>query len=569
MNSKKIGDFFNGRRFFEIPKYQRGFAWEKRNIRELFDDIKEAIDTTSNHYIGTLVLSKKQNKDEHFYIVDGQQRIITITLIINALLEYLSESDVSFYRRLYIKEDKTFRLKMLGKDDNYFINLLNEIINEPENKSQRLLKEAYEEIQLIIKDVGDKKGFLDSVGNLEMMEFIEESEGDAIRIFQTVNDRGKLLSNMEKAKSLLIYFSNKYLEKRLDDKVNEIFGEIFEIYDDIKHIGETVGITLIKNMDFNEDDIMRYHFISFSDENYDPAASYVLNYLKSKLAEYRRDDKVNEYRNMETFINDYVKSLYTFFKSLKDLLERTKNIEKYYKILSILGISATLYPLIVKLETLGILEKNLSGKEYSQYTFLDLLEIIDVRVYKIPKSDPRADISRFAYMINDELKEDKIQDWLLSYNKQWTSKERFLTYLNEDIYRNSALPHIFIEYCEEINGRKYSIDELINFVNKIPTIEHILSKTPKFTYKSVGFKNSEHFLEYENTLGNLTILEKSINSTIQNKLPFDKIPFYDKSLFKMTRELSSLIHRNKKFVMKNIEERTKYLVDKISARWWC
>jgi len=48
MANKKIKDFFN-RRLFEIPRYQRGFAWEKRHIRELFDDIDEAIETNSNH----------------------------------------------------------------------------------------------------------------------------------------------------------------------------------------------------------------------------------------------------------------------------------------------------------------------------------------------------------------------------------------------------------------------------------------------------------------------------------------------------------------------------------------
>lgn len=565
MPNRKIKDFFNGR-FFEIPKYQRGFAWEIRNIRELFDDINEAIDTNSNHYIGTLVLSRGHDNDDHFYIVDGQQRIITITLIIDTIVKHLTETDIGFYLRFYIKEDEIFRLLMLGKDNNYFHNLLNGVVNEPENKSQRLLIDAYEEIQLKVENIYDKKGFLKSIEKLEIMEFIEESEGDAIRIFQTVNDRGKLLSNMEKAKSLLIYFSNKYLSKKLDNKINEIFGEIFELYDDIKQIGEFIGITPIRNRDFDEDDIMRYHFVTFSDENYDATATYVLNYLKSMLANYRKEDKKQD---MEIFINDYVKSLHSFFKSLKDLLERTKSDEKYYKIFRILGISATLYPLIVKLETLGFLERNLPCKEYSTYTFLDILEIIDVRVYKIRGTDPRAEISRFAYQLDNNWKEKEIQDWLLWYNKQWMSREELLINLNGYIYRNRALPHIFIEYCEDINAKKYSIDDLREFVKGKPTIEHILSKTPKFTYKSVGFKSGEHYLEYRDTLGNLTILEKDLNSAVQNKIPFDKVPYYDKSSYKMTRELSSAIHTNKRFTRKDIEERINHFVDKISTRWWC
>jgi len=41
------------RPLFDIPKYQRGFAWENKNIRELFDDVHESLETDSNHYIGT------------------------------------------------------------------------------------------------------------------------------------------------------------------------------------------------------------------------------------------------------------------------------------------------------------------------------------------------------------------------------------------------------------------------------------------------------------------------------------------------------------------------------------
>jgi len=90
----KIKEFFNGR-FFEIPRYQRGYAWEVQNIRDLFDDIIESIESNSNHYIGTIVLSKSADDDEKFYVVDGQQRMTTTTLIISSLIKKLSESDAS------------------------------------------------------------------------------------------------------------------------------------------------------------------------------------------------------------------------------------------------------------------------------------------------------------------------------------------------------------------------------------------------------------------------------------------------------------------------------------------
>lgn len=244
MANNKIQDFFN-RKFFEIPKYQRGYAWNKQNVRDLFFDIQEAEEASSNHFIGTIVLSKSKNNDRLFFVVDGQQRIATITMIINSIVKRLNKNDSSFYERFYIKENNQYRLKLLGKEEQFFLKLLKgRSTMVPNNKSQRLLLESYDEIEENVKKSKQPKKLLEQIENLEVLEFIEDSEGDAIRIFQTVNDRGKPLSNMEKAKSLLVYFSNRYLNKKLDDEINNAFGEIFETYDDIKFSGENLGINL-------------------------------------------------------------------------------------------------------------------------------------------------------------------------------------------------------------------------------------------------------------------------------------------------------------------------------------
>lgn len=575
MASLKVRNFFNGR-FFEIPKYQRGYAWDKRNVRDLFDDIFESGETLSSHYIGTFVLSKHPFGEDHFYVVDGQQRITTIALIINEAIKYLSEPDAAFYRRFYIAEKddsgekELFRLRTLGKDNDYFSSLLRDQICEPQNKSQRLLQEAYEEIQTTVTRISDRQGFLRSIENLEIMEFIEQSEGDAIRIFQTVNDRGKPLSNMEKAKSLLIYFSNRYLEKRLDDEINNLFGEIFEIYDDVKQIGETQNINLIKGSDFDEDNIMRYHFVSYCNENYDATAQYVLRYLKNSLSKLRNEGRGNnDFDDMENFINDYTGGLYDFFYSLREILKRTLEREKYCKIFTILGPSATLYPLLVKLEMLGKLDTGLPKKALRDYTFLDLLEIIDVRIYKTRGTDPRAEISRFTTELDETWSDERLLDWLLWYNQRWMPKEEFLTKLNGHIYGNRALAHMLVDYCEFSEAARYTMPKLRKIIDEDPTIEHILSQTPKFSFESAGFRNNEQFLEYQDTLGNLTILERRLNSAAQNKVPIDKVRIYDDSLFKMSRVSSSSIDERGGFGKSDIEERKKEIADYLVERWWC
>jgi uncharacterized protein with ParB-like and HNH nuclease domain len=566
MASIKIKDFFNGR-FFEIPKYQRGYAWEVQNIRELFDDIIESIESNSNHYIGTIVLSKSDNDDEKFYVVDGQQRITTTTLIISALIKELSEKDLAYYERFYLKEDNRYRLTPLNRDCKFLTDLLDSNIGEPENKSQRFLKDAFEEIKFKVDKIDDKLKFLKSVEKLEVMEFVENSEGDAIRIFQTVNDRGKPLSNMEKAKSLLIYFSNRYLEKKLDNQINDCFSDIFEIYDDIKHLGEELNITLIKNKEFNEDNLMRYHFVTYSDENYDPTALYVLQFLKNKLTNYRNTGKDNNYEEIEFFINSYSESLKFFFDNCKKVITKAKTDTKYFKLFVILNLSATLYPLIIKLEMLSLLDKQLVNDEYDKFTFCDLVELIEVRVYKTRATDPKADISRLVYNIDNKSAID-IQYWLIWFNGRWMPKEEFQSHLFGRVFGNRALNHIFINYCEKLNEREYAISELLNISNKIPNTEHILAQTPTFAPRSLGFKNKEDFIEYEHKLGNLTILERSLNSSIQNKSAIDKVDSYGKSIFIMTKMTGSEIDSKKTFSKTELQERTKLLAEFCLEKWW-
>lgn len=567
MAEHRIHDTFN-KRFFDIPKYQRGFAWERTHVRELYEDIVESIETKSEHYLGTLVLSQNPHEEDHYYIVDGQQRIITITLFVNEVIKYLSRHDKAFYRRFYIAEEgDLYRLRTLGKDRQYLYNLLKGKVNIPQNKSQRLLKEAYEEIKNIVDSLNDKKTFLNYIERLEVMEFIEQSEGDAIRIFQTVNDRGKPLSNMEKAKSLLIYFSNRYLDKKLDDRINDIFGDIFENYDDIKHVGEKEGVDLISSRNFNEDSIMRHHFVTFSDEYYDATAEYVLDYLKKNLMILRNEG--DRRKRMEDFISSYAESLLQYFISLKNIMVRVSKNSRYYRLFVTLGPSTYLYPLIVKLEMLGKLSQKLPGREFAQCTFLDLIELIDVRVYKTKGTDPRAEISRFAYQLDGNWTDEDLRDWLLDYNRSWMPRGTFEAFLQDWIYGNQALVHIFTRYCEELQNKSFTLNELKALEKISPTIEHILSREPKFTFKSVGFKNSDDFEAYADTLGNLSVVEKSINSAAQNKMPLEKVPYYDTSKYKMTQILATSISANKNFTKQDINNRTSELANYILDTWWC
>ena len=77
---RTLPEIFEG--IFCIPDYQRGYAWDEKQIDELLKDIDHLLLDTSavRHYTGTLVLSLNKDQSNQYHIVDGQQRLTTLVI---------------------------------------------------------------------------------------------------------------------------------------------------------------------------------------------------------------------------------------------------------------------------------------------------------------------------------------------------------------------------------------------------------------------------------------------------------------------------------------------------------
>lgn len=565
-NQQSLTQFF-ATKFFQIPKYQRSYAWERQNIRELFEDIQEALETNSNHYIGTVVLART-NETNVFNIVDGQQRITTIVMFIAAIISRLKDKDdQDYYRRYYIKQRDQFKLIPLERDKEFYFKILDGKLDiEPKNKSQRYMLEACDEmLNILDSNTVNPSKLLDAIGALSILEFVEDHESDAIRIFQTVNDRGRDLSRTDKMKSLLFYFSNKYLNKKYDDEINNKFAEIFELYDNIKLTGEERKINIISSKQFNEDDLLRHHHICFSEDSYDPTSQQVLDNVKYNLITSR---KKSDWASLDNYISEYLESLLSYVRAFNTIIARTVDNKDYYKLFSILGLSAVYYPAITQLEKQSFLDQLLISKNI---TILKMIEIIDVRVLKIREYAGKKIIADFAYNLNkNRWNLQELEDHLLWFNSHQISNDRFKDYLASGDYskQTGLLRTLFIDYCERLGQKTYTLAQLEKLMDSEPTIEHILSQTPKFKPKAFGFKDEEEFDEYKDRIGNLSILEKKINSAIKNSDLVDKMVGYSKSTFKMTALFATYFATTKTFKKSDLTNRGQSLVDDFAERWW-
>lgn len=210
-----IGHFVSDN-FLKVPLYQRPFAWETNNVRELFEDIKNTY--PNEYFIGTVVVT---NKEDHLEIVDGQQRLATISLFFIAVRDLFKEigenrkADIIEKKYLIderLREEETQqRITLNSIDNEFYLKALIEKHNiDPTRDSHNRLSESYKYLIKFVKNKYESEG-IDHV--LDLIDFIDKKllitivkvsdDVNAFTVFETLNDRGLVLSQTDLIKNYL------------------------------------------------------------------------------------------------------------------------------------------------------------------------------------------------------------------------------------------------------------------------------------------------------------------------------------------------------------------------------
>jgi hypothetical protein len=235
--SPSIGEVFRNHHPFYVPKYQRGYAWESEEITDFINDIKDLRDqvgVVKPHFMGGIVqvhvpvANMVSRKHE---VVDGQQRMATVSLAMAAVLEGLNllgskSSDTAFINScsayaeeiteafLSYKEMKegarvdVAKFELSKTDNPYFQAILNRTSMAPVRESHHRLQTAYdtlyaELIKPIVESSLPENGQQDGLVHLYrrisegcvVINIVSQSKQEAYRLFSVLNDRGRNLTD--------------------------------------------------------------------------------------------------------------------------------------------------------------------------------------------------------------------------------------------------------------------------------------------------------------------------------------------------------------------------------------
>ena len=155
-NDAHLLDFLNSSRQFIIPIYQRTYSWEEPECRQLWDDIiRSGMDENiSTHFVGSIVYIEKElyqvTKQSPLLLIDGQQRLTTITLLLEALARQLGDAEpvngfsASNLRNRYLRDPKkdgeaAYKLLLTQTDKETLLAIIDQK-PMPAEQSLRLMK---------------------------------------------------------------------------------------------------------------------------------------------------------------------------------------------------------------------------------------------------------------------------------------------------------------------------------------------------------------------------------------------------------------------------------------------
>ena len=575
---KTLNDLFDGKKIFKIPEYQRAYAWGDKQLTDFIDDFKNQ-KLNKDYFFGTILFQDtgKRGAYDIIEIVDGQQRITTLIIFLNSLLSKYTDCDTDtkeLYVETYIKYKSAFKLEVLFDDNDFFVSYILEnndiptdIISTPSQKKLLYAKEFFDKKLSLDFSQAQLKDMLQKVESTKVLTYSVQDKSEATLIFETTNDRGKQLTNLEKTKSFMMYktyISSDEPESMLS-KIQSRFSEIYKSYSVIDAV-------------IDENSILQYNFIAYEDwkiTQQKKEYQIYMDMMKNKVNDLIKVDKKD--RTLK-YIDGYTKNLRETFSVMSSIL--TSELPELADI-QILGNMANFYPLLIKAYRLDLTEDKRKFRRVCK-----LIEIFSFRVYSICAGMANKGQSRL-YSIAKEFRGDfdKLYEDLKIAIKDFSSDKTFIENLSDgdffNYYSSNVRNYFFWKYENYLRDTEqpvaapipHSVFKSQNKRFKF-SIEHIVPQNPKeetlkiITAKLKHDKINESFIEkYLHSIGNLTIDPISANSskgnadiTVKNTMYFQKAPF------KTQNELEQYIN-NGKWTHESIEKRKEKLLSFAKKRW--
>ncbi len=555
---------------FRLPYFQREYAWGLGNWQTLLEDINDLYEGYQQnkeieHFMGSLVVVQEgmvHGTVPVFKLVDGQQRLITISLILCALAESVRETSKDKYHKIrkYITNpDETgdYRYKLLPttkyKDrETYQAILDGRLLDETQNGSK--IREAYifYRTNLVNKITSGEfeidQLFLVLINCLQVV-FINLSTGEKpYQIFESLNAKGKPLTQADLVRN--------YIAMKLpEDRQPEIFDHHWSKIEDMLQEKRTVG-----KSGLGELTAFLRHYLAFRSTNLCTSEHVYERFRDRVETDFNTaelfEGEVITLQRFAGFYNSFLRPESVSDAQISNALTRLNTLEM-----------ATGYPFLLAIN--DAYESNQITKEQF-LEGLSLLENYMVRRYLAgePTSYLNKAFPTFWRDIDPSDFVPSLKEVLMNHNYPADYAVRQKGSIRS-FYENSSITRAKTTLVLETINRQLSLLERhdgYTVLGSSPTIEHILPQTLSEAWvNELGERSDYIYNQYINTLGNLTLVTAEWNAELSNSpFAFKKGKLADHILLLNHQYFNRTIPR---WDDHSIQERANFLLDRILEIW--
>lgn len=551
MDARKgnIFEILNGNKQFLIPVYQRFYSWDIEQCKRLWNDIVDMQKMGKvGHFVGSIVNIAEEAMPtgvQKYMIIDGQQRMTTLTLLLLALRDYAikNPSDTSINARRidnmllkneYEEGDERYKLLLTQTDRDILISLVEEMPIREDTKSRLIENYNFFEGKIVNREIQPAEVY-ESIGKLQIVNItLDRAIDDAQAIFESLNSTGKELSESDLIRNYILMdlepTEQTYVYEHLWRPMEKLF-----VYE-------------------TQQTVMDAFFRNYLTMKLSRIPKLVRIYEEFKL--YHLNCEFKTIRDLCQDLLDYAK----YYTNIIFARNSDTELKKLYKDIVDLKMEVS-YPFLLKIHR-DCEEGIITSYEMKEILKLCISYVIRRSICEIPTNSLNKTFATMKNYIRPDDYVNSVKAFFLTQDsyKEFPDNDKFeIAFVSRDIYN--------------MRNRNYILSRLENFENKAPiiienyTIEHIMPQNKNLSLEwqaELGDNWQEVQKKYLHTIGNLTLT--AYNSEMSDRCFLEKMDmpggFKESAL-----RLNKYVVLQNEWTEKNIKERANELVKKAESIW--
>lgn len=575
-NKEKLQSFYQGSLQYEIPFFQRAYVWSEENWLIFWEHLLSELKAyekgdNSEHFIGTIITKQKESRnlsENVVELIDGQQRLTTISIFLKALADTVSGElpnlKNSLENLLWFEDSygkRHYRMRHSRIDAPNF----SKVMEAPETivkEDSSSILQAYSYFLEKLTDVNDqKREMLKQVllHKIPVISMLLDKEDDEQEIFDTINSLGVRLTIGELLKNYM--FKEPSLVELYDSKWLAVF-ENDEEQVDYWSTERSSGRVKRDNME-----LLLYCFLIIETKK-----EIRLDRLFKEYKLYLKDKTVEEKKDFLLRLSNLA-TIYSKMPQEKELVEiKFSDSEKrFFHLLENLEIT-TIFPLVLYLyknitdqqellKAFALLESFLALRQICKFTTKNYNNLFIQIIRALEKPIDKEDTTSV------DISSAHLREILASFTE---FGNRFPTKLEiKEAFKGSVLSNkqagelLFIIALKDLDS-EYSDSKTLS--SKSFSVEHMMPKKWEENWGEPDFDDLAKYKRKQKllTLGNLTLITKNLNSKLRNQAWDDKKKtLKEYSSLKMTTAFLDKEQWNED----TIEERANLLATKAIDIW--